>query len=330
MVMLRDLESCAGNDTLISESDIRRTAHTLPLLLAGADFIFSGFGAIPRYDNMFGPSNFNADDMDDYLVLQRDWGVDGGLRPVDEETVKAVRERAARGRPGGVPRPGACRLRRRARRGGGARERVEGPAGRRPDRAARGRRRDRRRPRRCSTSSPRSRAPASTRRPSGCWRWRASASRATTCRPRRSSTRTCACCRRSPTPTTTPARAPVTTSSAGAAAEIAAIRQERSIADLLADQAGTPATSSCRSGSPAAPAARPTRCASTRIADAPPGPAGSARGLHRALARLRAQPLGHALRPDGRRGAAADLRRPRGGGLRRAGSSASGRPSTSA
>ena len=54
--MLRNLESCAGNDTLMSYSDIRRTAHTLPLLLAGADFLFSGFGSHPAYDNMFGPS----------------------------------------------------------------------------------------------------------------------------------------------------------------------------------------------------------------------------------------------------------------------------------
>ncbi|MBS1887609.1 MAG: propanediol/glycerol family dehydratase large subunit [Actinobacteria bacterium] len=96
MVMLRDLESCSGNDTLVSESDIRRTAHTVPLLLAGSDFLFSGFGSITRYDNMFGPSNFNGDDLDDYLVLQRDWGVDGGLRPAAEEEVLAVRERAAR------------------------------------------------------------------------------------------------------------------------------------------------------------------------------------------------------------------------------------------
>jgi propanediol dehydratase large subunit len=96
LVMLRDLESCSGNDALVSESDMRRTAHTVPLLLAGSDFLFSGFGSIPRYDNMFGPSNFNAEDLDDYLVLQRDWGVDGALRPVTEEQVRAVRERAAR------------------------------------------------------------------------------------------------------------------------------------------------------------------------------------------------------------------------------------------
>ena len=79
-VMLHDLESCTGNDTLMSASDIRRTAHTLPLLLAGTDFLFSGFGSIPAYDNAFGPSNMNAEDLDDYLVVQRDWGFEGGLR----------------------------------------------------------------------------------------------------------------------------------------------------------------------------------------------------------------------------------------------------------
>ena len=95
MVMMRDLESCAGNDNLISESDVRRSAHTLPVLLGGADFIFSGFGSIPRYDNAFALSNFNADDMDDFLVLQRDWGVDGGLRTVSPQHLERVRRRAA-------------------------------------------------------------------------------------------------------------------------------------------------------------------------------------------------------------------------------------------
>jgi propanediol dehydratase large subunit len=95
MVMMRDLESCAGNDNLISESDIRRSAHTLPVLLAGADFIFSGFGSIPRYDNAFALSNFNSDDMDDFLVLQRDWAVDGGLRTVSPEHLARVRRRGA-------------------------------------------------------------------------------------------------------------------------------------------------------------------------------------------------------------------------------------------
>jgi propanediol dehydratase large subunit len=93
-VMLHDLESCSGNDTLMSSSDIRRTAHTFPLLLAGADFLFSGFGSIPAYDNAFGPSNMNAEDLDDYLVVQRDWGFEGGLRWREDEELLAVRRRA--------------------------------------------------------------------------------------------------------------------------------------------------------------------------------------------------------------------------------------------
>ena len=78
--MMRNLESCSGNDALMSESDMRRTSRTLPIVLAGSDFVFSGFGSIQRYDNMFGPSNFNAEDIDDFLAMQRDWGIDGGLR----------------------------------------------------------------------------------------------------------------------------------------------------------------------------------------------------------------------------------------------------------
>jgi propanediol dehydratase large subunit len=95
MVMLRGLEACSGNDTLVSESDIRRTAHTIPVFFAGSDFIFSGFGSITRYDNTFVASGFNAEDIDDYLVLQRDWGVDGGLRTQDAVDLEAVRRRAA-------------------------------------------------------------------------------------------------------------------------------------------------------------------------------------------------------------------------------------------
>jgi propanediol dehydratase large subunit len=95
MVMVRGMESCSGNDTLVSESDIRRTARSLPLILTGSDFIFSGFGSVPRYDNMFGPSNFNGEDVEDYLLVQRDWEVDGGLRSVDRDTLINVRRRAA-------------------------------------------------------------------------------------------------------------------------------------------------------------------------------------------------------------------------------------------
>lgn len=95
MVMMRNLESCSGNDALMSESDMRRTSRTLPIALAGSDFVFSGFGSIQRYDNMFGPSNFNAEDIDDFLAMQRDWGIDGGLRTVDAGRLASLRREAA-------------------------------------------------------------------------------------------------------------------------------------------------------------------------------------------------------------------------------------------
>ncbi|MDQ1641561.1 MAG: propanediol dehydratase large subunit, partial [Actinomycetota bacterium] len=95
MVMARNLESCSGNDALMSESDVRRTSRTLPILLAGSDYVCSGFGSIQRYDNMFGPSQWNAEDFDDWLAMQRDWGVDGGLRTADPDEVDRLRRRAA-------------------------------------------------------------------------------------------------------------------------------------------------------------------------------------------------------------------------------------------
>ena len=95
MVMMRGLESCSGNDALMSESDMRRTSRTLPIALAGSDFVFSGFGSIQRYDNMFGPSNFNAEDIDDFLAMQRDWGIDGGLRTVPAGRIAQLRRDAA-------------------------------------------------------------------------------------------------------------------------------------------------------------------------------------------------------------------------------------------
>ncbi|MCB8963071.1 MAG: propanediol/glycerol family dehydratase large subunit [Ardenticatenales bacterium] len=89
------LEVASGNDALASHSDIRKTAKLMMQFIPGADFIFSGFSAIPKRDNMFGGGNFDADDLDDYNVLQRDMQVDGGLRPIDEAEAIAVRSRAA-------------------------------------------------------------------------------------------------------------------------------------------------------------------------------------------------------------------------------------------
>ena len=45
---------------------------------------------------MFAGSNFDAEDFDDYNVMQRDMQVDGGLRPVTEEDVIRVRHTAGK------------------------------------------------------------------------------------------------------------------------------------------------------------------------------------------------------------------------------------------
>jgi hypothetical protein len=45
---------------------------------------------------MFGGGNYDADDLDEWLTIQRDWQVDAGLEPVAEDEVVRVRERGAR------------------------------------------------------------------------------------------------------------------------------------------------------------------------------------------------------------------------------------------
>jgi hypothetical protein len=92
---LLDLEVATGNDAMASHSEIRKTAKLMLQFLPGSDFVFSGFSSMPREDNLFGGGNFDAEDLDDYNVLQRDMEVDGGLRPVSSEAVLAVRRRAA-------------------------------------------------------------------------------------------------------------------------------------------------------------------------------------------------------------------------------------------
>ena len=91
-----DLEMASGNDQTFTHSDVRRTARTLPQMLPGTDLIFSGYSAVPNYDDMFAGSNFDSYDFDDYNMIQRDLKVDGGLKPVDEDTVVEHRNRAAR------------------------------------------------------------------------------------------------------------------------------------------------------------------------------------------------------------------------------------------
>jgi propanediol dehydratase large subunit len=90
------LEIASGNDALASHSAIRKTAKLMLQFIPGTDFICSGYSAVPKRDNLFGGGNFDAEDFDDYNVLQRDMQVDGGVRPVTEDEVVAIRRKAAR------------------------------------------------------------------------------------------------------------------------------------------------------------------------------------------------------------------------------------------
>lgn len=89
------LEVASGNDALASHSAIRKAAKLMLQFLPGTDLIFSGYSAVPKRDNLFGGGNFDAEDFDDYSVLQRDMQVDGGTRSVDEDETLAIRREAA-------------------------------------------------------------------------------------------------------------------------------------------------------------------------------------------------------------------------------------------
>ena len=90
------LEVASGNDALASHSEIRKTAKLMLQFLPGTDFIFSGYSAVPKRDNLFGGGNFDAEDFDDYNVLQRDMQVDGGLKSISEEEALMIRRKGAR------------------------------------------------------------------------------------------------------------------------------------------------------------------------------------------------------------------------------------------
>jgi len=96
IAMLLDLESTTSNDQTFTHSDLRRVARTVPQLFSGTDYICSGYSATPNYDNMFAGSNWDAEDYDDWTIIQRDMKVDGGLQPVREDDVIKARNKAAR------------------------------------------------------------------------------------------------------------------------------------------------------------------------------------------------------------------------------------------
>ena len=89
------LEVASGNDALASHSAIRKTAKLMLQFIPGTDFIFSGYSAVPKRDNLFGGGNFDAEDFDDYNVLQRDMQIDGGTRSISEADALAIRRTAA-------------------------------------------------------------------------------------------------------------------------------------------------------------------------------------------------------------------------------------------
>ena len=91
-----DLEVASGNDAIASHSPIRKTAKLMGQFLPGTDFVTSGYSVMPRRDNTFGGGNYDADDIDEWLTIQRDWQVDGGIEPISEDEALRVRERAAR------------------------------------------------------------------------------------------------------------------------------------------------------------------------------------------------------------------------------------------
>ena len=96
VAMLLDLECASSNDQTFTHSDLRRVARSLMQMIPGTDFICSGYSSTPNYDNMFAGSNWDAEDYDDWNIIQRDLKIDAGLKPVREEEVIKVRNKAAR------------------------------------------------------------------------------------------------------------------------------------------------------------------------------------------------------------------------------------------
>jgi propanediol dehydratase large subunit len=91
-----DLEVASGNDAIASHSPTRRAAKLMGQFLPGTDFVTSGYSIMPRRDNMFGGGNYDSEDIDEWLTMQRDWQVDAGIEPLTEPESVLVREQAAR------------------------------------------------------------------------------------------------------------------------------------------------------------------------------------------------------------------------------------------
>lgn len=90
------LEVASGNDAVSSHSDMRKAAKLMLQFLPGTDFVTSGYSSMPRRDNMFGGGNFDAYDLDDWMVIQRDMRVNAGIFPIDEAEAIEVRRKAGK------------------------------------------------------------------------------------------------------------------------------------------------------------------------------------------------------------------------------------------
>lgn len=94
LCMSLDLECASGNDQAFSHSDIRRTGRMIGQFIAGTDYISSGYAAEENIDNTFAGSNMDALDFDDYITLERDLAINGGIMPITEEESIKIRHKA--------------------------------------------------------------------------------------------------------------------------------------------------------------------------------------------------------------------------------------------
>src|SRR4029078_682473 len=93
-----DLEVASGNDAIASHSPIRKTGKLMGQFLPRTDFVTACYPVMARRDNMFGGGNYDADDLDEWMTLQRDWQGDAGIEPAGGEAGRGGRESAASAR----------------------------------------------------------------------------------------------------------------------------------------------------------------------------------------------------------------------------------------
>ena len=89
-----DLEVASGNDAIASHSAIRKTAKLMGRSCPAPTCHLRLLRDAAARQHLR-RRNYDADDLDEWLTIQRDWQVDGGIEPVGEAEVTRVRNRAA-------------------------------------------------------------------------------------------------------------------------------------------------------------------------------------------------------------------------------------------